>query len=135
MDTPGIYSQPAVCLSMKTVLEFWLPKYSVALPETLEVQDLLSKLKRRYDVRIEVLKNEVEEGALKGQMLTPSVWHRIRFPQTRKGKSLYPVLVVRHGGELVSFFPQRRGREQVTMTEFLKGLLRGEVKSLHPLTM
>ena len=120
---------------MKAVLELWLPKNSVSLPETVEVQQVLAKLRRRFHVKIEALKDNAEEDALKSQMLVPSVWHRIRFPQTRKGKTLYTVLVVRQGPKVVSFFPQRRGRKQVTMIEFLDGLQKGEIRSLHPLTM
>ena len=120
---------------MKAALELWLPTYSVSLPDVIQVKNILAKLRRKYDVRIEVLKDEAEEEALKSQMLVPSVWHHIRFPQTRKGKSLYPVLIIRRGKDVVSFFPQRRGRDQVTMIEFIQGLLKGEVKSLHPLTL
>ena len=120
---------------MKASLELWLPRHSIGLPETIEAQKVLGKLKRRYDVKIEVLKGETEEAALKSEMLVPSVWQQIRFPQTRKGKSLYPVLVVRQEGKVVSFFPQRRGQEEVTMIDFLEALQRGESRSLHPLTI
>lgn len=120
---------------MKTRLELWLPKYSVSSADVLRSQELLAKLKRQFKVQVDVLESSEAVDALKAQLLIPSVWHRIRFPQTRKGKNLYPILVVRQNQDVVTFFPQRRGREEITMAEFLEGLSQGKIRSLHPISL
>ncbi len=129
----GISTPSTLLAVMKTKLELWLPSQAVALPDSIRAKETLAKLKGRFDVSINVLDREDKAAALKEEMLAPAVWHRIRFPQSRKGKNLYPVLLVRQGGSVVSFYPQRRGDEAISMAEFLDGLMSHQVRSLHPL--
>jgi len=63
--------------------------------------------------------------------LSLSVSKRIKIKQSRKGKSLYPQLVVFVDGKGFTFYPQERVKDAITIQDFLTGLLNGEVKCLH----
>ena len=76
--------------------------------------------------------DEDGEEDLKSKILWRlSVVKRIRIKQTRKSKSLYPQLVVFVNDKPITFYPQARAGQQITIEEFLEGLLKGEIKCLH----
>jgi len=114
---------------------YCLPKGSESSPEALSIIDMLSQvesaMKIPYDKRI-FENDEVH----KEKLMALSVMYRLRLPQTSKTKLLlYPHLVLcNEDNEPVIFYPQIRrsknGRVQVTIEDYLKGLLKGRVKSL-----
>ncbi|MEN3012871.1 MAG: hypothetical protein ABDH34_08370 [Dictyoglomus thermophilum] len=91
--------------------------------------------KVRNSIKINVKKLVIDENGekdLKSKILWGlSVAKRIRIKQTRKLKSLYPQLVVFGNDKPITFYPQARAREEITIKEFLEGLLKGEIKCLH----
>jgi len=113
-------------------LKFYIPRGDWA--EAKEIESLLEQVKNKFlniDYEISLI-NEGEEQDLKSDsLLSLSVSKRIKIKQSRKGKSLYPQLVVFVDGKGFTFYPQERVKDAITIQDFLTGLLNGEVKCLH----
>ena len=111
-----------------------MPRYLKDSDQIREIEELLNEVKKKFP-KIEVEKyimNRGDELKLKTNVLWYiSVWKRIGIAQTRRTKSLYPQLVVFINNEPATFYPQRRTREEITIKDFLKGLLEGKVLCLH----
>lgn len=93
-------------------------------------------LKRvKSSLNVDVKKFVIDENGeedLKSKILWGlSVAKRIRIKQTRKSKSLYPQLVVFGNDKPITFYPQARAGQEITINEFLEGLLKGEIRCLH----
>jgi hypothetical protein len=114
-------------------LKFYIPSWAENLPETKEIGDLLEEVKNTLNIDHEkLISNEKMEQDLKRDVLwSLSVFNRIKIKQSRRGKSLYPQLVVFVNDKAASFYPQERVKEGITIKDFLTGLLNGEVKCLH----
>jgi len=114
-------------------LEFYVPRALEDTQDVKEVEELLRKVKS--SVKINVKKLVIDENGeedLKSKILWGlSVAKRIRIKQTRKSKSLYPQLVVFGNDKPITFYPQVRAGQEITIKEFLEGLLKGEIKCLH----
>ncbi len=115
----------------KLKLELYIPRGDWA--ETEEIESLLKMAKSTLHIDYEKsIIDEEEERDLKiDSLLSLSVSKRIKIKQSRKGKSLYPQLIVFVDGKEITFYPQERVKEAITIQDFLKGLLNGEVKCLH----
>jgi len=114
-------------------LEFYVPRGLRDTDSVKEVEELLEKVRSSLNLDVkEFVIDEDGEKELKSKILWGlSVAKRIRIEQTRKTKSLYDHLVVFIDGRPVTFYPQRRLDQKITIKEFLEGLLRGEVRCLH----
>ena len=114
-------------------LEFYIPRALQDSQDVKEVEELLRKV--RNSLKIVVKKFIIDgngEEDLKFKVLWGlSVAKRIRIKQTRKSKSLYPQLVVLGNNKPITFYPQARVGEEITIKDFLEGLLRGEIRCLH----
>jgi len=114
-------------------IKFYVPRGLVDSEGIKETDNLLNKVES--SLKLKVSKHIIDQKGgddLKSQILWGlAVAKRIRIKQTRKTKSLYSQLVVFSNGKAVTFYPQSRAREEITIQEFLRGLLNGEVKCLH----
>lgn len=112
-------------------LKFYVPRGDWA--ESEEIGSLLEEVKDDLNIDYEksIITEEEERNLKEDLLLSPSVSKRIKIKQSRKGKSLYPQLVVFVNGKAATFYPQQRVKEAITIQDFLKGLLNGEVKCLH----
>lgn len=97
------------------------------------MENLLNEVESSLKLKVgKHISDEEEERELKSQILWGvSVAKRIRIKQTRRTKSLYPQLVVFGGDKVITFYPQSRAQEEITIQDFLKGLLKKEVRCLH----
>ena len=114
-------------------LEFYVPRALEETPDVKEIEELLNKVKSSLNINVKkFVIDESGEKDLKSKILWGlSVAKRIRIKQTRKSKSLYPQLVVFGNDKPITFYPQARAGEEITIKEFLEGLLKGEIKCLH----
>ena len=114
-------------------LEFYVPRALEDTQDVKEVEELLKKVKNSLKINVKKLViDEDGEEDLKSQVLWGlSVAKRIRIKQTRKSKSLYPQLVVFGNDKPITFYPQARAGQEITIKEFLEGLLKGEIRCLH----
>ena len=114
-------------------LEFYVPRALEDTQDVKEVEELLKKVKNSLKIKVEKLViDEDGEDNLKSKILWGlSVAKRIRIKQTRKSKSLYPQLVVFGNDKPITFYPQARAGQEITIKEFLEGLLKGEIRCLH----
>ncbi len=114
-------------------LEFYVPRALEDTQDVKEVEELLKKVKNSLKINVKKLViDEDGEEDLKSRILWGlSVAKRIKIKQTRKSKSLYPQLVVFGNDKPITFYPQARAKEEITIKEFLEGLLKGEVRCLH----
>ena len=114
-------------------LEFYVPRSLEDTQDVKEVEELLRNV--RNSLKINVKKFVIDEKGeedLKSKILWGlSVAKRIRIKQTRKSKSLYLQLVVFGNDKPITFYPQARAGQEITIKEFLEGLLKGEIKCLH----
>ena len=115
----------------KMKLKFYVPRGDWA--ESEEIGSLLEEVKNDLNIDYEksIITEEEERNLKEDILLSPSVSKRIKIKQSKKGKSLYPQLVVFVNGKAATFYPQQRVKEAITIQEFLTGLLNGEVKCLH----
>ena len=99
-------------------LEFYVPRALEDTQDVKEVEELLKEVKSSLKINVKKLViDEDGEEDLKSKILWGlSVAKRIRIKQTRKSKSLYP---------------QARAGQEITIKEFLEGLLKGETRCLH----
>lgn len=114
-------------------LEFYVPRALKDTQDVKEVEELLKKVKSSLKINVKKLVIDKDgEEELKSKILWGlSVAKRIRIKQTRKSKSLHPQLVVFGNDKPITFYPQARAGEEITIKEFLEGLLKGEVRCLH----
>ena len=114
-------------------LEFYVPRALEETPDVKEIEELLNKVKSSLNINVKkFVIDESGEKDLKSKILWGlSVAKRIRIKQTRKSKSLYPQLVVFGNDKPITFYPQARAGEEITIKEFLEGLLKGEIRCLH----
>ena len=114
-------------------LEFYVPRSLENTQDVREIEELLEKVKD--SLKIDVKKFIIDENGeknLKSKILWGlSVTKRIRIKQTRKSKSLYPQLIVFENDKPITFYPQARAGQEITIKEFLEGLLKGEIRCLH----
>lgn len=94
---------------------------------------VLRKIGSLYNIKItKHIINKEKEWELKSQILWfLAVYKRIKIKQTRRTKSLYPQLVIFSNDKPFSFYPQSYGKDEITIEQFLEGLLEGEVRCLH----
>jgi hypothetical protein len=94
---------------------------------------LLTETEKRLGIKTQVKRFTIEDGwNLKmGTMLPVSVSKKIGIKQTRRTKSLYAQLLVYLDGKLFTFYPQSYGEKEISINEFLSGLLRGTIACLH----
>ncbi|RLG21055.1 hypothetical protein DRN74_03380 [Candidatus Micrarchaeota archaeon] len=115
--------------------EFYIPRALEDSDEVREIEDLLNEVKTKLKVSVKkFVIDEKGEDDLKYQILWGiSVAKRIKIKQTRKSKSLYPQLIVfgNKNNKPITFYPQARVGQEITIKEFLRGLLKGEIKCLH----
>ena len=114
-------------------LEFYVPRALEDTPDVKEIEELLKKVKSFLKINVKkIVIDENGEEDLKSKILWGlSVAKRIRIKQTRKSKSLYPQLVVFGNGKPITFYPQARAGQEITIKDFLEGMLKDEVKCLH----
>jgi len=112
--------------------EFYVPR-ALETQDAEEIEELLKKVKSSLKINVKKLViDEDGEEDLKSKILWGlSVAKRIRIKQTRKSKSLYPQLVVFGNDKPITFYPQARAGQEITIKEFLEGLLKGEIRCLH----
>jgi len=113
--------------------EFYVPRALEDTQDAEEIEELLKKVKSSLKINVKKLViDEDGEEDLKSKILWGlSVAKRIRIKQTRKSKSLYPQLVVFGNDKPITFYPQARAGQEITIKEFLEGLLKGEIRCLH----
>jgi hypothetical protein len=94
---------------------------------------LLKEVESLYHINIsKQFINNDDEKNLKSKILLPiSITKRIGFAKTNKAKSLYPQLILFFDDEPFTFYPQSYSKDKITMEEFLRSLIQGEVKCLH----
>ncbi len=114
-------------------LEFYVPRALEDTQDVRDVEELLKKVKSSFSVKVKklVIDEDGEEDLKSNILWGLSVAKRIRIKQTRKSKSLYPQLIVFGNNKPITFYPQARAGQEITIKEFLEGLLRGEIKCLH----
>jgi predicted XRE-type DNA-binding protein len=114
-------------------LQIYVPRALENIVDVKEIEELLKRV--NFSLAVEVKKFVVEENReedLKSKILWGlSVAKGIRIKQTRKPKSLYLQLIVFGKDKLITFYPQARAGQEITIKEFLKGLLKGEIRCLH----
>jgi autonomous glycyl radical cofactor GrcA len=114
-------------------LKFYVPRGARDLAEAKEIESLLEEVTNTLNIDYEkfVIDEKMEQDLKSDVLLSLSVLNRIKIKQSRKAKSLYPQLAVFVNGKAVTFYPQERVKKGITVQEFLKGLLNGEVRCLH----
>jgi len=114
-------------------LEFYVPRALEDTQDVKEVEELLKEVKSSLKINVKRLViDEDGEEDLKSKILWGlSVAKRIRIKQTKKSKSLYPQLVVFGNDKPITFYPQARAGQEITIKEFLEGLLKGEIRCSH----
>ena len=115
-------------------LKLYIPYTFKEDPSVERISELLKKLKRQFkSIDVEkIFVDEDGEKSLKSKILWGlSVSKGIKIKQTRKSKSLYPQLLLFIEDRPITFYPQSRGSAEITIEEFIKGLLNGNVKCLH----
>ncbi len=113
--------------------EFYVPRSLEDSPEVEAIRTLLEKVKEVLDIKVkEFVIDTQEEKELKTRILWGlSVAKRIRIKQTKKSKLLYPQLIVFEDDTPLTFYPQARSGKEISIKNFLEGLLVGEVRCLH----
>ena len=119
---------------------YCVPKWAESSADTLSITDMLAKVES--DMKIPYNKRVFEKDeAHKEKLLTLSVMYRLRLPQTSKSKELaYPHLILcNENDEPIIFYPQIRrsktGRVEISISNYLTGLLEGHVRSLVELSL
>ena len=114
-------------------LKFYVPRWARDSAEAEEIEDSLKEIKNTLNIDHEklIIDEKMEQDLKRNVLWSLSVFNRIGIKQSRKGKSLYPQLAVFVNGKAVTFYPQERVKERITIQEFLTGLPNYEVKCLH----
>ena len=119
------------------LLKFYVPQGLENSKEVKEIEELLNKVKTLLGIKVEIVVNINKnfENELKSRILWGiAISKKIKIEQTRRSKSLYPQLIVFIKGNPVTFYPQTKAKNKITIKEFLEGLLKGEIKCLHEKT-
>ncbi|MFH1328827.1 MAG: hypothetical protein ABIH76_08320 [Candidatus Bathyarchaeota archaeon] len=118
---------------MNLHLAFYVPRGLADGGDIKEIDDLLDEIKTslKIKVRKEIIDDKGEEELKDQTLFVLAVRNRIKIKQTIKTKRLYPQLVVVYENRAVTFYPQSRPGNKITIQDFLKGLLKKEVKCLH----
>jgi hypothetical protein len=112
---------------------FYIPKGLKDTEEVKEIGRLLDSINSTYQIGIKKHTiDRTEENQIKSQFL----WHlsvvkRIGIKQTIRTKALYPQLLIFNENTPITFYPQTYGKDDLTIKEFLEGLLKNKVKCLH----
>jgi hypothetical protein len=111
-------------------LKLFVPNYQK--DEDLPVP-LLTETEERLGIKTQVKRFTIQGGwNLKmSTMLPVSVSKKIGIKQTRRTKSLYAQLLVYLDGKLFTFYPQSYAEKEISINEFLSGLLKGTIACLH----
>lgn len=118
---------------MNIKFAFYIPEGLKDTEEVKEIERLLDDFNSAYNIIVNKQTiDRSEENQIKSQFL----WHlsvvkRIGIKQTIRTKSLYPQLVIFKENIPITFYPQTYGKEDVTIKEFLEGLLKNKIKCLH----
>src|SRR5579871_2289947 len=102
--------------------------------KTADIEGLLDKVKAKYQVDVSTRTIEAfgEEKLKFDVLLKPSVEHKIKINQSKRGKQLYTHLVVYIADEPRTFYPQnRKGDTAVSIEQFLNGLLQDKILTVH----
>lgn len=122
---------------MKIKLALFVPEGLKDSKEVKEIwEGLLNKIETFLEVKVtrEFLDKEAERKLKFDTLLPLAVGKRIKIHQTRRTKSLYPQLVVFIEDRPFTFYPQRYAQEEITIKQFLEGLLKKKVLCLHEKT-
>jgi hypothetical protein len=118
-------------------IALYVPVWYSDTQEAGEVTKLLERLRKEKGIAFnKYLLDDQKENEIKVQSLYGlAVYHKIKIGQTRRTKSLYPVLLVfDEKGRTLTFYPQsRRGAGEITIPQFLEKLLNGKMICLHDL--
>jgi len=112
---------------------FYVPEGLKDTEDVKEIERVLDNVKPAYNIAIDkqIIDRLIEEQIKSQFLLHLSVVKRIGIKQTIRTKSLYPQLVIFDEDKPVTFYPQTYGGAHITITEFLKQLLKNRVKCLH----
>lgn len=118
---------------MEIKFAFYIPEGLKETEEVKEIERLLDNINSAY--KIGVNRNTIDrdkENQIKSQFL----WHlsvvkRIGIKQTIRTKALYPQLIIFNENTPITFYPQTYGKDDITIKDFLDGLLKNRVKCLH----
>ena len=112
-------------------LKFFIPEGLETTESVKDIENLFNKNKfgKVYKQTI----NNVEGHNLKSQFLwSLSVCKKIKIKQTQKTKNLYPLLIVfNENDKPLTFYPQKRGKEEISIKDFLEGLSERKIICLH----
>lgn len=114
-------------------LNFYIPRGMEENEDVKKIKETLENVKSSYSViTSRQIINKEEEEELKSKILWQlSVVKRIGIKQTKRTKSLYPQLIVTKGEKPITFYPQSYSGNEITIQDFLEGILKGEVKCFH----
>lgn len=114
-------------------LKFFIPEAFKETEEIKKIQKLLTELKSKQFVTSAQIISEIDENTLKSQFLwSLAVYRKIKIKQSQKSKLLYPILIVfDNNDKALTFYPQSRGENEVTIKEFLSTLSKNKIKSIH----
>lgn len=112
---------------------FYIPEGLKDTEEVKEIEKILDNVKPSYNIAVD---KQIIDRSVEEQIKSQFLWHlsvvkRIGIKQTIRTKSLYPQLVIFNEDKPVTFYPQNYGKENITIKEFLEGLLRGKIRCLH----
>lgn len=112
--------------------EFHIPQ-GLNTEEVKEIEGLLENVKSALKIDYKTSRiSQEEENMLKSQFLwNLAISKGIGIHQSKRSKSLYPQLLVFNDDIAITFYPQRRPGVEISIQDFLSGLLNGEVKCLH----
>jgi hypothetical protein len=112
---------------------FYIPEGLKDTGEVKEIEKLLGSINSAYQIGINKHTiDRMKENQIKSQFLWQlSVVKRIGIKQTIRTKALYPQLLIFNENTPITFYPQTYGKEDLTIKEFLEGLLKNKVKCLH----
>lgn len=116
---------------MAAKLVFYVPYSLRHSEEVKKVSKVLDKIKIPKEVKI--IEEKEEEELKHGKLISISVLNRIKIRQTKRSKSLYPILVLFDNSKVLTFYPQGRAKDEITIEQFLEGLSDEKVKCLHTL--
>ncbi len=114
-------------------LNFYIPRGMEENEDVKKIEGTLENVKSSSKIiTSRKIINKEEEEELKSKILWQlSVVKRIGIKQTKRTKSLYPQLIVTIGEKPITFYPQSYSGNEITIQDFLEGILKGEVKCFH----
>ncbi len=118
---------------MSIKFAFYIPNDLKETEEVKEIERLLENVNSAYNLIVNKHNiDRTEESQIKSQFL----WHlsvvkRIGIKQTIRTKTLYPQLIIFNENTPITFYPQTYGKNDISIKEFLEGLLKNKIKCLH----